>query len=227
MVSTRGVELRTEPHLDQAVPQLASVELLDLKRSIADHGFLPACEIAVTSDGVLLDGRARLQVCRELGIEAPRKVVDVPPEERWDYVVLVNLRRRHLTIEQRRDITREYLRRHPELSNTAVSRATGLSTPTVGAVRRQMGERSPFRPQGGPKPRVAVGDGADHRRQCWFELTLGYVSDDRRLRWEADRIYLTTPAPTTDAEVPDLLHEMLRTVQRLLRERPLRTMRSR
>lgn len=153
-------------------------------------------------------------------------LVDVAPEQRWDYVVVVNLSRRHLTIKQRRVMVREYLGRHPEQTNRAAGKATGVSAPTVGAIRRQMGQKSPRRAPHPPAPRLTEAETADHRRQVWFEAIFGYASDGQRYRWESGRVYLTTPAPTSDAEVVELLQETARATQRLLHERPFRTMRT-
>ena len=50
--------------------------------------------------GQLIDGRNRLQVCRELGIDAECRELD-PKADPFGYVVSHNLHRRHLTVAQR------------------------------------------------------------------------------------------------------------------------------
>ena len=243
--------MRTDPALDNAIPECTDAEYTALKTSIVTHGYLPGSEIVVSEgDDVLLDGRSRLRACNELGIDAPVARVKVPPDQRWDYVVVVNLRRRHLTIEQRREIIREYLRRHPEQSDRAAAAATGVTAPTIGAARREIGERSPFPAAGGRGVRIlrsdddegptdALEDVADHRNQVWFETTFGYPADSERERtraslpypqpserkiWVSHRNYLVTPAPSNDAEMVALLNEHAQRLKRLTIERPWLTM---
>lgn len=50
--------------------------------------------------GQLLDGRNRLQVCRELGVDPECRELD-PKADPFGYVVSHNLHRRHLTVAQR------------------------------------------------------------------------------------------------------------------------------
>lgn len=243
--------MRVDPALEGAIPELTSIEYRGLKESIQTHGFLPAHEVIVTADDeVLLDGRSRLQVCAELGLEAPIARVNVPPEQRWDYVVVSNLRRRHLTIDQRRDILREYLRRHPETSNRKASITLDVDDKTVAAARREIGQATPFTspPHRGvseipnleqDRAPQTLQDAADHRNQVWFELTVNYPCESdqartrgkleyalpsERLQWVSGRQYLVTPAPSDDAAFAQLLLELARRCQRLAVDRPFRTM---
>src|ERR671937_3179018 len=67
---------------DQAdlVPALAPVELEALRGDVARRGLL--CPLEATAAGVLLDGRARLQVAELLGIERLPVRVVAPADER-------------------------------------------------------------------------------------------------------------------------------------------------
>src|SRR4051812_29989820 len=63
---------------------------------------------------------------------------DVDPHA---YVVSANIRRRHLTAEQEREIIARLLKANPERSDRATARLVGTSPSTVGAIRRE-GEES-------------------------------------------------------------------------------------
>jgi hypothetical protein len=109
----------------------------------------------------LLDGRSRLAAIERLGLrlesmrcltKTPQHPVTVIPAWRrkyqitdgawpwryfdpWIHVLSANLHRRHLTQEQRREVTANMLRRRPELSDRAIAGMVAVSDKTVGAVR--------------------------------------------------------------------------------------------
>jgi N6-adenosine-specific RNA methylase IME4/ParB-like chromosome segregation protein Spo0J len=89
---------RLRPH-EQAglVPELGRHELEALRTDIARRGLLVPLEI--TNAGVVLDGRARLQVAELLGIEELPVRILAPADER-EHMLLCALRRRHLTASQ-------------------------------------------------------------------------------------------------------------------------------
>jgi hypothetical protein len=59
----------------------------------------------------------------------------------FDYVVSMNIRRRHLTGDQRRDLIAELLKRKPDQSDRQVAKQVGASPTTVGDVRADLEER--------------------------------------------------------------------------------------
>jgi hypothetical protein len=65
-----------------------------------------------------------------------------------------NLIRRHLTAQQRREVTDKYLKTKPELSDRAIAKDTGLDHKTVGARRKKLVE-------GGEIPHHDVRTGSD------------------------------------------------------------------
>jgi len=55
----------------------------------------------------------------------------------YDYVVSVNIRRRHLTAEQKRELITKILKVRPEASDRQIAKQTNSSPTTVGAVRKE------------------------------------------------------------------------------------------
>lgn len=87
----------------QLLPDLTPEEYEALKASIASHGILVPIE--VDEQGNVLDGHHRLKAAKELGLpdEAiPKKLRSgLSEEEKLEFVLRVNLVRRHLTREQK------------------------------------------------------------------------------------------------------------------------------
>ena len=128
--------VRVQPY--QYLPQPSEPDYDRLRDSIRDAGGLwPGHEIEVDENGTILDGYTRERICAELDLPCPRRVrTDLTTEDaKFDYIVRVNMARRHLTIEQKRELTQEYLRRFPEKSNRSIAETVGLDHKTVGVQR--------------------------------------------------------------------------------------------
>jgi N6-adenosine-specific RNA methylase IME4 len=85
---------------DQAslVPSMSAAELAALLADIVRRGILTP--LAITKDGVVLDGRHRLQIALELGLDhVPVRIVD--PDDEVDFMLSAALQRRQLTPSQR------------------------------------------------------------------------------------------------------------------------------
>src|SRR5260370_13125007 len=145
----------------QIMPPLLEGDRRRLKESIERKGLLKDKVPEVDENGRLLDGFNRHEICAELGISyKPKRITDLAEDEKWDYVWAVNVPRRHLTTEQKRELIRERLRRHPEESDRAIRAQLGLHNMTVGAVRRALEDadeiiqttRKHQRPYGGRHP---------------------------------------------------------------------------
>lgn len=89
--------------------------------------------IAVTPDGVLLDGRNRLRACERLGIEPVFQTIEADPSE---YIQSLNLYRRHLTTEQKKEVARKFMEMHPDWSNRKIAKQSRLNPSTVDGMRR-------------------------------------------------------------------------------------------
>jgi ParB-like chromosome segregation protein Spo0J len=92
--------VRYEIHpLADLIPEMTATEFAELRNSIRDEGL--RVPIVLTSDGRILDGRHRARACAELDI-APRTATFMGNEaECLDYVLDLNLKRRHLNESQR------------------------------------------------------------------------------------------------------------------------------
>ena len=92
---------------DNPLPPLSSDERERLKIDIAQRGVRVPIEVCEET-GVLLDGHHRLSIAQELGVDCPTvKVAGLSSdEERAAYQLRVNLVRRHLSPDQRQDVSR-------------------------------------------------------------------------------------------------------------------------
>ncbi len=90
----------------QLFPVLSDDEYESLKQDIADRGVLVPVEY--DEHGAILDGHHRVRACRELGIKDWPTVTrgGMDDEAKAEHVLSLNLSRRHLTPEQRRELVR-------------------------------------------------------------------------------------------------------------------------
>jgi hypothetical protein len=161
------------------LPPLSREEYEGLYQSIAVNGVLNA--ILVDCDGPrrrIIDGNHRKGIADELGYECPEAVHEGDEEELRTLARALNLARRHLSTEQKRQIVADQLRETPDRTNRVLAKMLGVSHPTVASVRAEMeavgklfqqGRRTgidgkSYKPGKGITARAIVGD-SDHRRQ--------------------------------------------------------------
>lgn len=92
--------------------------------------------IHVDENGVIIDGHHRSKIANELGIPCP--VItrdDLDDAQKRSMAYSLNLHRRHLNREQKRELIAQSLKDDPQLSNREHARRTGVSDKTVGSVR--------------------------------------------------------------------------------------------
>lgn len=129
--------LDVAPVLYQTMPPLAPEEYQNLEQSIRDHGI--QVPILVDEDGVIIDGHHRQKIAQTLGVPCPVEVkFDLSDDEKRALSISLNIDRRQLSREQRRAIIEASLRGAPELSDREHAKRTGVSHPTVAAVRRDL-----------------------------------------------------------------------------------------
>lgn len=124
--------------LYQVMPPLTADEYAELKSDIKQRGVMVPVEY--DEDGNILDGHHRIQICEELGITDFPKVIRVgmTEAEKRTHARKLNMARRQLNQEQRRELIREQLMETPELSDRQIAKAIGVSDKTVGTQRRDM-----------------------------------------------------------------------------------------
>lgn len=122
------------------MPPLSADEYEELKADIQARGVLVPVEY--DEDGNILDGHHRVQICEELGITEWPRVVRLGLSEagKLTHARQLNLARRHLDRQQKRELIAQQLRETPQTSDRQIAEALGVSHPTVGAVRREMEE---------------------------------------------------------------------------------------
>jgi hypothetical protein len=138
--SWRGV-LRVHPAAE-LFPIMPLDELRALGEDIKKNGLRE--DVAILDDQ-LLDGRNRLDAMELVGIKLvtrdgqiewanvpSRKVKGVDPVT---FVISKNIRRRHLSSEQKRDLVTELLKATPEKSNREIAATVKVDHKTVAAVR--------------------------------------------------------------------------------------------
>ena len=123
----------------QVMPPLSSEEYQELHDDIKVNGVLEP--IHVDEEGVVIDGHHRSKIANELGIPCPVITHDDLDEAgKRSLAFTLNLKRRHLSREQRRALIAESLKADPQLSNREHERRTGGSRNLVGRVREELVE---------------------------------------------------------------------------------------
>ncbi|MCC2030647.1 ParB N-terminal domain-containing protein [Microbacterium allomyrinae] len=121
----------------QTMPPLADDELEALERSIVAHGIQVA--VLVDEQGVLIDGHHRKAIAERLGLDVPTQIrAGLTEAEKVALSISLNLDRRQLTRDQKRDIIAASLKADPSASNREHARITGASHVTVAAVRADL-----------------------------------------------------------------------------------------
>jgi ParB-like chromosome segregation protein Spo0J len=89
----------------------------------------------------ILDGRNRYRACLEAGVTPKTRDYDPamegPPEA---FVISLNAFRRHLTLDQKRDLVIDLLKANPSASDRAIGRQVGVDNKTVGALRKKLAD---------------------------------------------------------------------------------------
>jgi ParB-like chromosome segregation protein Spo0J len=125
----------TAIHPFQVMPPLTEEERQALREDIAANGVL--VPITVDQHENIIDGHHRQQIADELGIPCPRAVQEFAnDEERHNVALALNLKRRHLTREQMRELIVTECERTSEASDREIARRLGCSHRTVAAARR-------------------------------------------------------------------------------------------
>lgn len=135
----------------QYMPPLSPEEYSELEASIRTHGVM--VPILRDPSGVVIDGHHRLRIAESLGVDCPAEyLTDRPEAEMRTLAFELNLNRRHLTRDQRRDLVTESIKADPQLSSREHGRRTGVHHSTAESVRQSLsagGEISHLTPRVG------------------------------------------------------------------------------
>lgn len=123
----------------QVMPRLTPDEYTDLEQSIKTDGVL--VPIIVTDGGEIIDGHHRAEIARKHGIHCPEVVKHGDPAELRTFAYSLNLNRRHLTRDQRRELIAQSLRQDPQLADREHARRTGADHKTVANIREPLERR--------------------------------------------------------------------------------------
>jgi hypothetical protein len=119
----------------QLLPPLTDDEYAALKADIQTNGVL--VPVIVDQHGAIIDGHHRAKIAAELGVPCERKVREfASDEERYEFALGLNLKRRDLNREQMRQLIASECERTPAATDREIARRLGCSHRTVAAVRR-------------------------------------------------------------------------------------------
>ncbi len=115
-------------------PTLAEYQALD--KSIFEHGV----KVAVLEDenGDVLDGHYRDEIATRRRIACERtRLTGLTEDEKVGMAISLNLHRRHLNSEQKRDAIAKYIALQPTASNSKIAKDLGVDDHTVDSVRQR------------------------------------------------------------------------------------------
>ena len=93
-------------------------------------------EPIILLDDQILDGRNRYRACIAAGVEPTYRAFQ--GDDPAAFVISANIRRRHLTLEQKRELIEKLLEAEPTKSNRQVAKTVGVSHPHVAKVRDEL-----------------------------------------------------------------------------------------
>jgi IS30 family transposase len=159
--------------------------------------------IEFDEDGNVLDGHHRLKICVELGIDDYPKIIrtGMNETEKWTHARKLNMARRHLTREQRRELIQAQIKDTPELSDRQIAKMLGVSHSTVGIIRRELIENGQV-----DESTTSIGlDGKEYKRYREAE-TLDKYALFTAEEYEAVREHINTVNDM--AELEEIIHDL-------------------
>jgi N6-adenosine-specific RNA methylase IME4 len=115
--------------LDGLLPPLSAEEEVSLRKSIGENGVLDP--VKILPDGRIIDGNHRWRLSKG---KAPVEVLDVSEEEALRIALKLNVSRRHLSPDQKRELVLTLRKRR--FSQERVARLTGFSRAYVSSLER-------------------------------------------------------------------------------------------
>ena len=125
-------DLKQHP-IGSLVPEMSRGEKAELAKSMKAHGFLPAHPI-VMHEGMVLDGWHRYREAVRQGIDIHAK--DYRGDDPVGYVLAANVRRRHLTDDQKAIVAGELAACDPNMTTAAAAAQVKVKAWNAGVARR-------------------------------------------------------------------------------------------
>jgi len=119
-------------------PLMEGTEFDELVADIKAHGLQ---EHIALYEGKILDGRNRYCACLAAKVTPVTYNADPFIADPAAYVISINLHRRHLTPEQKRDLITRLLKANPNKSDRQIGRMTKTDNKTVAVVRAEQERR--------------------------------------------------------------------------------------
>lgn len=166
----------------QTMPSLSGEDFANLEQSIRDNGI--QVPVIVDDEGHTIDGHHRQKIAESLGITCPVEVkFGLTDAQKRTLSLSLNLDRRQLSREQRREVIEGSLKSDPELSNRQHAERTGADHKTVGNVRDRLESTGEIpqsdvrtsadgreRPASQPdRPVTKITDTETHKQECYFD----------------------------------------------------------
>jgi hypothetical protein len=151
------------------MPPLSDEDRKALEESIIEHGVLQP--IIVDEHGEIIDGHHRARIAKKLGIEYPHLInPGFTDAEKLGMAITLNVARRHLTSQQKRDLLAQLIKSDAERSDRQHAEHVGVDHKTAAKVRNELEERGEIphvdkrsdtkgRAQPATKPKLTVVDG--------------------------------------------------------------------
>jgi ParB-like nuclease domain len=92
---------------------------------------------------VIIDGRNRARACAKAGVTPQYVEFDGDADDIPRYIISMNIHRRHLKTERRRELLVKLLQLHPEMSDRAIAAEAGVSHTAVQKARKATGNQLP------------------------------------------------------------------------------------
>lgn len=121
----------------QTMPSLSEEDAIALEKSIRTHGI--QVPVLMDEEGDIIDGHHRWEIGTRCGIAVPTETREgLSESEKIALSISLNIDRRQVTRQQKRDIIAASLKAEPEASNREHARRTGADDKTVQSVRERM-----------------------------------------------------------------------------------------
>ena len=125
--------------LSQIFPLIEGDEFDGFVEAFKKHGLL---QQIVLYEGKILEGRNRHRAGKKLGYKFGAKDFTelAPGKNPYEFVLVANVQRRHLTTEQKRALGLRLIRERPNDSDRKIALLLGMSNKTISTYRKELEE---------------------------------------------------------------------------------------